>query len=173
MTVSKRTFLIWFFGGLAAFAITLVLHAPLIIEAVPGGILEHQSAPDANTVDRIQAAWMIAGVYTQAHWAMITDLIFIGIYGMGCVLGGLYYRKSPRPVLRVLGWIALISGVIFLLTDFGETIAQFIQLSQQQGSDMLAKFASSLGLTKMTTWTASFLAILSALILDRFSSSAA
>ncbi len=169
MTVTKRTFLIWFFGGLAAFAVAIVLHIPLVIESVPGGIAEHQSAPDAETVDRIHAAWQSAGVYTQAHWAMIADLIFIGIYGVGCVLGGLYYRTKPQGALLALGWISLLSGVVFLLTDYGETIAQFIQLVQQQGSDSLAEFASTLRPIKMATWTSAFLAIIAALIFERFS----
>lgn len=171
MTVSKRTFLIWFFGGLAAFAFTLVLHIPLAIDAVPGGIAEHQSAPDAASVDAIHAAWIAAGVYGQAHWAMISDLVFIGIYGIGCVLGGLYYRSKSSIALRILGWFALISGAVFLLTDYGETAAQFIQLVQQSGSDSLAEFASTLRPIKMATWIGAFLAIVAALLVERFSAS--
>ena len=171
MTPTKRTFLWWFFGGLTAFVLALLLHIPLITEAVPGGIAEHQRAPDAATVDRIHAGWQAAGVYTQAHWAMVADLIFIGIYGVGCVLGGLYFRAKSGLGLRVLGWIALASGVIFLVTDYGETIAQFVQLVQQRGSDTLAHLASSLRPTKMVTWSSAFLAIVSALMIERFSTS--
>ena len=171
MTVSKRAFLIWFLGGLGAFAVAIILHIPLAIDSVPGGIADHQSAPDAATVDRIHAAWLSAEVYAQAHWAMIADLIFIGIYGMGCVLGGLYYRANSMAALRILGWVALASGVVFLLTDYGETIAQFIQLVQQRGSDSLAAFASTLRPIKMATWSSAFLVIVAALIIERFSTS--
>ncbi len=173
MTVSKRTFLTWWLGGLAAFAFTLVLHIPLVIDAVPGGIADHQSAPDAATVDAIHAAWQAAGVYRQAHWAMVTDLIFIGIFGTGCVLAGLHYRARQSGILRTLGWAALASGVVFLVTDYGETIAQFVQLIQNSGSDGLAQFASTLRPIKMASWTGGFLSVLASLILDRFSSSAA
>ncbi len=169
MTVAKRTFLIWFLGGLAAFVVAIVLHVPLVVDGVPGGIADHQSAPDAAAVDAIHAAWQAAGVYAQARWAMVSDLIFIGIYGVGCVLGGLYYRAKSTIVLRLLGWIALFSGGVFLLTDYGETIAQFIQLVEQRGSDDLAQFASTLRPIKMVTWTSAFLAIIAALIVERYS----
>ena len=173
MIVSKRTFLIWWLAGLAAFAFTLVLHIPLTIDAVPGGIGDHQRAPDAATVNAIHAGWQAAGVYGQAHWAMATDLIFIGIFGIGCVLAGLHYRVKQPAMLRALGWIALASGVVFLLTDYGETIAQFIQLLQNRGSDGLAQFASTLRPIKMVSWIGGFLSVLAALITDRCSSSAA
>ncbi len=171
MNISKRTFLTWFLGGLAAFAAVIVLHIPLVTDGVPGGIADHQSAPDAATVDRIHAAWQSAGVYTQAHWAIIGDLIFIGIYGVGCVLGGLYFKAKPKRILKLLGWIALLSGTVFLFTDYGETIAQFIQLTQERGSDGLASFASTLRPIKMVTWTSALLAIVAALVIERFSTS--
>ncbi|MBV7260127.1 hypothetical protein [Erythrobacter crassostreae] len=171
MTVSKRTFLLWFFGGLAAFAITLYLHIPLAIDSVPGGIADHQSAPDAATVDAIQNSWRAAGLSNQAAIAMVSDLIFIGIYGVGCVLGGLYYRAKAASALRILGWLALISGAVFLVTDYGETIAQFIQLMQSAGDDGLANFASTVRPIKMFTWSSAFLAVIAALLVERFSTS--
>ncbi|MDJ0643529.1 MAG: hypothetical protein QNJ15_11970 [Erythrobacter sp.] len=171
MTVSKRTFLFWFLSGLGAFAVTLVLHLPLVTEGVGGGIADHQRAPDAATVDAIHAAWKASGVYAQAHWAMVADLIFIGIYGLGCVLGGLHYIARSQLALRTLGWIALFSGIVFLFTDYGETVAQFIQLVRNRGSDHLAEFASTLRPVKMATWIGAFLAIVAALIAERFSTS--
>lgn len=171
MTPSRRAFLWWFLGGLGAFAITLALHAPLAVDGVPRGIVEHQGAPDAATVDRIHATWKAAGVYGQAHIAMISDLIFIGIYGVGCVLGGLYYRSKRSAALRVLGTVALVAGALFLVTDYGETIAQFIQLVQGRGSDGLAGLASSLGPTKIASWISAFLALVAALIVERYSTS--
>ncbi|MHA7818577.1 MAG: hypothetical protein ACX930_02895 [Erythrobacter sp.] len=173
MTPSKRTALIWWIGGLVAFGIVISLHIPLSIDAVPGGMLEHQRAPDADTVDAIQRAWQLAGVSDEAAVAMISDLVFIGIYGVGCVLAGLYFRSSEQVVLRALGWTALASGVVFLATDYGETIAQFIQLMRMQGDDRLAGFASSLGPAKVTSWIGGFLAVILALIAERFSTSGA
>ncbi len=169
MTVSKRTALLWWVGGLIAFAITLTLHAPLVIDGVPGGILDHQRAPDAATVDAIQRAWSNDGLLSSAATAMISDLIFIGIYGIGCVLAGLYYRSRRSRVLSGLGWVALASGLVFLVTDYGETISQFIQLRNFAGDDQLASFASTLRPIKMAAWIGGFLAVLAALAVERFS----
>jgi len=166
--ITKRAFVLWFCGGLVAFAIAIWLHLPLSVEGVPAGITEHQSAPDAATVNAIHAAWQAAGVYDQARIAMISDLIFIGIYGIGCVLGGLYYRASARAVLKALGWIALASGIVFLITDYGETIAQFMQLSAGAGDDTLANIASSLRPFKVLTWISAFLSLVLALLIERF-----
>ncbi|MCK0128141.1 hypothetical protein [Erythrobacter sp. F6033] len=171
MIPSKRTFLLWFWGGIVAFAVTLAFHIPLITEGVPGGIGDHQSAPDASTIDAIQTSWRLDGLSNQAAIAMITDLIFIGIYGIGCILGGLYYRSKSALTLKVLGWIALVSGLVFLLTDYGETISQFIQLMNFEGDDALANFASTVRPVKMLTWSSGFLTIVAALIIDRFSTS--
>lgn len=166
MTPSKRTFLWWWLGGLAAFGVAIYLHVPLIVEGVPGGIGDHQRAPDAVTVDAIQRAWRIEGVSNKAVIAMIADLIFIGIYGIGCVLGGLYYRAKGASLLRASGWIALAAGIVFLATDYGETIAQFIQLMQFRGDDSLAAFASTMRPIKMASFVAAFLAIVAALIFE-------
>jgi len=171
MTVSKRTFLTWWLGGLAAFAVTLVLHIPLTIDAVPGGIGDHQSAPDAATVNAIHAEWQAAGVYGQAHWAMATDLVFIGIFGIGCVLASMHYRARKPAMLRLLGGVALVCGAVFLVADYGETIAQFVQLIQNRGSDGLAQLASTLRPIKMASWIGGFLSVLVAIIVDRVSSS--
>ncbi len=167
MIISKRAFLTWWIGGLVAFAIVIFLHLPLAVEGVPGGIAEHQSAPDAATVDAIHAAWLEAGVYDQARWAMIADLVFIGIYGVGCVLGGLYFRTLAKPLLRALGWVAVAAGIAFLLTDYGETIAQLIQVTAGAGDDGLAQFASTLRPIKMASFIAAFLSIVAGLVVGR------
>jgi len=172
MTLTKRTAVIWWVAGLIAFAITIGFHLPLVTEGVPGGMAEHQSAPDAATVDAIQQSWRSDGLWNAAAIAMITDLIFIGIYGIGCVLAGIYYR-GKGGILSLLGWGALASGAVFLVTDYGETIAQFIQLMRFAGDDDLASFASTLRPIKMFTWTSGFVTVLAALIVDRVSSRAA
>ena len=59
MKVTKRTAIIWWVSGLIAFAITIYLGSPLAIEAVPGGILDHQQATDAAAVNAIQSAWQM------------------------------------------------------------------------------------------------------------------
>lgn len=169
MTQRKR-FLMWWIGGIIAFAIVLFLHFPLIIDAVPGGIGAHQAAGDAAAVNAIQTAWAEAGVLGSAKIAMIGDLIFIGIYGIGSVLGGLYFRTHGTGITRHIGSIVALCGAVFLLTDYGETIAQFIQLTGNEGSDALAGFAATLRPIKMVTWTATFIGILAALIIQRIQS---
>ncbi|WP_108787535.1 hypothetical protein [Erythrobacter sp. Alg231-14] len=177
MTITKRTAIGWWVGGLIAFAITIGFHIPLVTDGVPGGMTEHQMAPDAATVDAIQQSWRADGLNNSAMIAMITDLIFIGIYGVGCVLAGIYYGRptsgSGSIILRILGWAAFASGIVFLITDYGETIAQFAQLMNGAGDDGLANFASTLRPIKMFTWATGFLTVLAALIADRFLSRAA
>ncbi|MEL7197343.1 MAG: hypothetical protein AAGL10_03420 [Pseudomonadota bacterium] len=153
-------------AGLIVFALIVYLHAPLAIAAVPGGISEHQAAPDAATVNAIQNAWAQAGLLDQAAIAMIGDLIFIGIYGAGCVLTGLHFRARGCRVLRMLGRLTLWSGAIFLFTDYAETICQFIQLMQAAGNDRLAAIASGVRPVKMLSFIAAFFAVIAALIAD-------
>ncbi|MEP3051529.1 MAG: hypothetical protein ABJP48_00935 [Erythrobacter sp.] len=171
MTVTKRAAMIWWVGGLIAFAIVVGVHFPLITAGVPGGIVDHQSAPDAATVDAIQNSWRSDGLLNQAALAMIADFIFIGIYGVGCVLAGMYYRAKSDGKLRFLGLLAVLSGLVFLATDYGETIAQFIQLMALAGDDGLAAIASTLQPIKSAAWIGGFITVALALILERFSSS--
>ena len=173
MTVSKRTAMIWWVGGLVAFAITIYLGLPLAIETEPGGILDHQAAPDAATVNAIQTDWDNAGLIPTARMAMMSDLIFIGIFGTGCVLAGMHYRKREASILRFSGWIALLAGVIFIAADYGETISQFVQLNRMAGDDQLAHVASTLRSPKIIAWIVAFASVLIALIADRFLSRAA
>jgi len=153
-------------AGLAAFAITIALGAPLAIESVPGGIVDHQAAGTATEVNRIQGLWEAAGLTQTARYAMISDLFFIGIFGVGCVLGGLYHRRAPALWLALIGYAALVSGLLFLVTDYAETIAQFIQLSAGQGDDSLAQIAVLCQPIKVISWIVALVSILVALILE-------
>ena len=173
MTPSLRTAMRWWAAGLLAFGIVIAVSLPLSIDAVPRGIIDHQRAGDAAVVDTIQLAWKAAGLLTLARIAMVADLIFIGIFGVGCVLAGLHYRARPQVVLRVLGWCTIVSGLIFLASDYGETIAQVIEVMRFKGDDDLAALAATLRPVKEVSWIAAFLAILAALGVDRFSTSAA
>ncbi len=172
MRVSKRKFLCWWFGGIAAFAIAIWLHVPLITESVPGGIGDHQRAPDAATVNAIQTAWRADGLLGRARMAMFADLVFIGIYGIGCVLGGLYYRANEHLVLKIIGWTVLASGIVFLVTDYAETIAQVFQLLNFEGDDTLASLASTCRPPKMVSFIAAFIGLCLALVVERISSRA-
>ena len=172
MTPTKRLAIGCWIAGLIAFGVAIWLHLPLTTDTVPGGMGDHQRAPDAETVNRIQRAWEAANLLGTAKLAMISDLIFIGIYGIGCVLCGLHYRARPQVVLRTLGWTALVSGAAFLITDYGETIAQLIQLIRFAGDDNLAALASTFRPIKEVAWIGGFLAVILALIAERLSSRA-
>ena len=163
----KRAFLLSWIGGLVLFAIVIILSLPLILTAVPGGIGDHQAAGSAAEVDRIQAAWAAAGLYGQARIAMIGDLVFIGVYGIGCILGGRWFMTSPVSRVRMLGLAALMAGSTFLLTDYIETICQFIQLVQAAGDDTLAGTAAAVRPVKMAAWILATLAIILALAIER------
>ena len=78
-----RSFLWLWIGGLVLFAIVIALSLPLILTNVPGGIADHQSAGTAQAVNDIQTAWKQAGLTGQARLAMLADLVFIGVYGVG------------------------------------------------------------------------------------------
>ncbi|EAQ30435.1 hypothetical protein NAP1_06645 [Erythrobacter sp. NAP1] len=172
MTASKRAFLLWWIGGLVAFGIVIWLGSGITGGEVTLGILDHQAAGTAARVDEIQQQWLAGGVLDLARIAMAGDLVFIGIYGIGCVLAGVYYRSRPQIVLKVFGLTALVAGVLFLATDYGETIAQFIQLMELQGDDDLAGFAATLRPVKVFAFIAATLAVIGALLAERLSSRA-
>ncbi|MEM7690448.1 MAG: hypothetical protein AAF291_15645 [Pseudomonadota bacterium] len=165
---AKADFLVWWLAGLAIFAISLALHAPLAIDAVPGGILDHQAAPDAARVNAIQQAWQAAGVLDQARIAMAVDLLFIVVYSFGALKGGRYYRRWPGARLTALGWSATVAGSLFFVTDFIETLLQFYQALRFEGSDTLAAIASSMGPVKMVSFLASVGVLIIALVWERY-----
>ena len=163
----RKAFRLFWVGGLVLFAAVLALHLPLTLTAVPNGILDHQSAGTAAEVNRIQAAWMAAGVIGTARFAMIGDLIFIGVYGTGCVLGGWYYMRTGHGFVRLLGMAALIAGFMFLITDYGETLAQLVQLLRGRGGSNLAAFAATMQPIKVVAWITTVLSITFAFLLRR------
>ena len=163
----RRAFLWCWVGGLVLFAIVIALGLPLVLTEVPGGILDHQAAASAAEVDRIQSAWRSAGLWNQAAIAMAGDLVFIGVYGIGCVLGGLWYFLSANRSLRPFGIVAMLAGSTFLLTDYAETISQFIQLWHFEGDDELAGLAAMVRPVKVAAWIVATLAIVLAFLFER------
>lgn len=159
-------------AGLALFAFVIWLSMPLAIDAVPGGILDHQAAGSAAEVDRIQQAWAAAGLAERAQMAMLGDLVFIVIYGLGAWYGGLWFSQDSRPKLRRLGWLLAGTAIMFLATDLTETLAQLVQLARGQGSDGLAGLAATVRPVKMVAWLVTFFAVLAGLVVRRISPSA-
>ena len=169
MSTTLRYWWVVWLAGLFVFALLRIPHGPLAIPEVPGGILDHQAAGTAAEVDRIQAAWAAAGLSGHAFWGMVGDFVFIGIYGVGAVLGGLHFRSGQR----FLGTGIALAGGLFLLTDYTETISQFIQLTRDAGEDRLAAIAATAQPVKIAAFVISFLGILAALVIRRFSRPAA
>ena len=167
--MSKESYLTWWLGGLAIFAVSLMIHSPLAIEAVPGGILDHQAASNAARVNTIQSAWDEAGLMGQARMAMLSDLLFILVYSFGALNGGRYFRAKSHAGLVALGWIALLSATVFLITDFTETLLQVYQAVRFEGSDTLAFIASSMGPVKVASFLISFGVLIVALLWERAS----
>ena len=163
-----RSFLAWWIGGLIVFAIALWLHAPLAIDAVPGGIAAHQSATSGDEVNAIQTAWANAGLLPTARLAMSSDLVFITIYSFGALLGGLYFRKAGARVLSLGGALIVVAAILFAMCDYGETISELVQLLRMRGSDELAWLASTLRPIKMAAWLATFFGLLGLLVIRRF-----
>ena len=162
-----RAFLWLWIGGLILFAIVIMLGLPLGVSEVAGGILDHQAAGSAAEVDRIQQVWRSAGLWNQAAIAMIGDLIFIGIYGAGSLLGGLHFRRSTMRPVSILGVLIAIAAAAFLITDYAETIAQFIQLTRFKGDDSLASLAASVRPVKIASWLFTFCGIIACLVIRR------
>lgn len=165
-----RSFLWFWIGGLVLFAIVIILSLPLGIAAVPGGIGDHQAAGSAAEVNRIHNAWANAGLLSQARVAMIGDLVFIGVYGVGSLLGGLWLRKTGSGAARLGGVIIALAAAIFLVTDYTETIAEFIQLTRYTGDEGLASLAAAVRPAKMLAWLVTFFGISAALLVRRFAS---
>lgn len=167
-TVEQRFISLWL-AGLGLFAFVIWLSLPLMIDAVPGGIIDHQAAGSAAEAARIQQAWAEAGLAERAQMAMFGDLVFIVVYGMGAWFGGLSFAQDARPRLKRLGWLLMGAAALFLMTDLLETLAQLVQLLRQSGSNSLSAIAAAAQPVKMTAWLITFIAALSGLVVRRIS----
>lgn len=169
MSANERNFRRIWPAGLALFALVIWLSLPLAIPDVPGGILDHQSAGSAAQVDAIQQAWSIAGLHDRALTAMIGDLVFIGVYGLGAWYGGLAFMEHPAAKMRRLGMMVVAASALFVVSDYTETLAQVIQLLERRGSDNLAGVAAWVRPIKIAAWLVTFGGILAGLAVRRFS----
>lgn len=156
----RKAFLLFWVGGLFVFAIVIAIGLPLGIPGVPEGILDHQAAGTAARVNEIHGSWAAEGLLRTAKFAMAADLVFIGIYGLGSVLGGWYYWRTGLGVVKVLGIAVFFAGLVFLFTDYGETIAQFFQLMRDKGGNRLAGFAATMQPIKMVAWMVTFFGVI-------------
>ena len=160
----QRAFLTLWIGGLVALGITILLSMPLVLTDVPQGIIDHQKAATAIRASKIQRAWEAAGLFETARLAMISDLLFIGIYGIGSLLGGLWLRRAGQGVI---GSLVVIAAIVFLFTDYAETLAQFSQLLAHEGDEELARLAATVQPVKMAAWCVTIFGVLVGLYLRR------
>lgn len=142
-TAQERLFWRLWLGGLLLLALMIALNPSLSSEVAPLGISDHQAATSAARVDEIQRQWRSDGVIWLAQLSMAIDLAFIGIYGLGAATGGQMLRGHASPRVRRLGNVVLGAAVIFIVSDYSETICQFIQLLQGRGTDSLAALAAA------------------------------
>ncbi|MEH6700617.1 hypothetical protein [Parasphingorhabdus sp.] len=162
---SWRNFWIFWGSGMALFIYLIASGGALETVVAPGGILDHQSAANAQRVNDIQQSWADAGVLELARWGMIADLIFITLYMSGGIIGGrLIWQRAKSPTLKKLGLLCVLSYFLFGLTDYIETVSQLVQLVLQQGSDLLAGTAALVRPIKIVAWIVGTIAILLALI---------
>lgn len=160
-----RNFWIFWLGGLAIFLFNVLTSGPLMTDIAPTGILDHQSAGTAERVNAIQQSWAAAGQMNYAKWSMITDLIFIGFYTIGGIMGGrLLWQEARSPSLKKLGLSMVLTYFLFGLFDYVETLSQITQLLQEQGSDLLASIAAFARPPKILTWIIGTVGLIGALI---------
>ncbi|QJB68318.1 hypothetical protein [Parasphingorhabdus halotolerans] len=168
-----KYFWIFWLGGLAVFAMLVVTSGPLMTDVAPQGILDHQSATTAERVNAIQASWAALGQINYAKWSMIGDLVFIGLYMSGGIIGGrLIWQEARSPSLKKLGLFCVVAYFLFGAFDYTETISQIIQLLQNNGSDLLAGIAGFCQPLKSLSFVAGTIGMIAALIWRRSESRA-
>lgn len=141
--INWRNFWIFWLCGLAVFLFMVFTSGSLETDVAPGGILDHQRAGSAERVDAIQQSWAAAGQIALAKWSMIADLVFIGLYSIGGIIGGrLLWQDARSPSLKKLGLLMVLTYFLFGVLDYIETLSQITQLLQKQGDDALSGIAA-------------------------------
>ena len=157
----------WWFWGLFAFVVVIGLGAAVTApDPVTFGITDHQAAGTAARVDAIQTQWREGGVRPLAILAMIGDLVFIAIYGWGSWRAGRSFMPAGGRV-RVIGAFIAAAALVFVLTDYTETVLQIIQLVADKGSDPLAASAATARPFKVIAWIVTFVGVPVALVMRR------
>jgi hypothetical protein len=165
---STRPELGWWMWGLVAFAVVVALSLAVTAPAdVTLGIAEHQAAATAARVDEIHAQWHAGGVRPLAIFAMFGDLVFIAIYGWGSWIAGRSF-VAMGGIVRIVGAVVAAAAVVFVLTDYTETLLQLVQLLRDQGSDQLAGIAATARPVKVAAWVVTFLGVIAAWLIRRF-----
>lgn len=157
----------WLFG-IVLLLMMILGNLLLITDVSPQAIGDHQSAGSAARINEIQWAWEEAGLIIYAKISMIMDLLFIGIYSLGSLCGGILLRYDERAFVRRIGALVIAATIIFFVTDYLETILQVIQLFSFQGSDSFASTAAAVGPAKIIAFLTTLLGLLGIIIWDKF-----
>lgn len=166
-TALERRFWRFWLMGLLLLAVQIVMNVWLITDIAPLGISDHQAAATAARVDAIQSRWMDAGVMNLAVISMAVDLLYIAVYSWGAFAGGQIFAASTMPALARIGKITMMATLGYCLTDYAETICQFVQASAIGGNDDLAWAAATVRPIKSVLFLLTFFAILLALAVRR------
>jgi hypothetical protein len=169
--LEKRFWRYWL-AGLLLFAVMIAMNPSISNIHAPMGISEHQAARTAAKVDAIQRQWQADGVLWLARLSMAIDLVFVAVYSWGALLGGKVMRASASPGAQRLGVLIMVAAVLFCVTDYAETISQFVQAMQYKGSDLLAGIAATARPIKSLAWVITFVGLLAALLLRRMAARA-
>lgn len=158
----------WWLLGLGVFAVVILLGI-VLRQSSDFGIVDHQVAATAERVNEIQANWRSSGVRGLAILAMAGDLVFIGIYSYGAWMAGRSLTVGQSGLVRALGSLVVVAALVFCVTDYAETVLQFVQLVSEQGSDAMAGVAATVQPWKVAAWLFTFFGVLAALVVRRFS----
>jgi len=160
-----KFFWLFWLGGLVFFVGIIATNGFLVTDVAPGGMSNHQGAATADQVNAIQQSWAEAGRMNFAKWSMIADLVFIGLYSVGGIIGGrLIWQHARSPSLKKLGLFCVLAIFLFGFFDYVETISQIAQLLQNEGNNALAAIAATAGPPKVITWITGTIGLITALI---------
>lgn len=171
MMDEKINIRVWLIS-LAVFAMVISVSSSITQGDVTFGIIDHQAAGTAARVDEIQTQWREGGVRILAIVAMVGDLAWIWIYALGSYLVGRQFATLRQGVVRAIGMVICGAAAVFGITDYTETILQFIQLLGDKGNDTMAGIAATVQPIKVVAFIVSFVGILGALVMDRFRTNA-
>lgn len=162
--VSVRFWLI----GVGVFLVVIAVSSLIEQSGATFGIVDHQSAGSAERVNEIQAQWHEQGVHGHAIAAMAFDLGWIWIYALGSFVAGRGFATKHQGILGTIGLLICGAAVVFAITDYAETISQFIQLLRESGSDTLAGVAAVMQPIKMLAFVVTFLGVVFAAAFERY-----
>ena len=161
--VTWRNFWILWLGGLLIITYLLSQSDQLVTDVAPRGMMDHQGAGDADTVDRIHASWESIWAFVQG--AILLDLLFIAMYSVGGMMGGILVRREAHSrILKAVGTAAFLAYALFGLFDFTETICQALQVFVTGGNDVQAGIAALAQMPKFAAFFAGLPILLIALI---------